>query len=242
MAMAVRLAEGTLPLGEAFSFMSGLYFRGKVAYAKAFGRRVDPGPSAFVITPTRGLQPPDVLVDRNVIEEFGALDVAHDEPRYRDPLVADARALAAALADDARVVLLGSVATAKYLDVLASTFQSRLYFPSAFIGRGDMSRGGLMLRSAEFGRGARIRRALGRDDAARAAAAKTRAAAEVPASLRLSGLIRAAGLSQLLNPLDQRAIVRKQPGRREARNQVRPHWLLREHRFEDWRRLCLAAD
>jgi hypothetical protein len=151
MAMAVRLAKGTLPLGEAFSFMSGLYFRGKVAYAKAFGRRVDPGPSAFIITPTRGLQPPDVLVDRNVIEEFAALDVAHDEPRYRDPLVSDARALAAALAGDARVVLLGSVATAKYLDVLASTFQSRLYFPSAFIGRGDMSRGGLMLRSASSG-------------------------------------------------------------------------------------------
>jgi hypothetical protein len=151
MAMALSLAEGTLPLGEAFSFMSGLYFRGKVAYAKAFGRRVDPGPSAFIITSTRGLQPPDVLVDRNVIEEFAALDVAHDEPRYRDPLVADARALAAALAGDARVVLLGSVATAKYLDVLASTFQSRLYFPSAFIGRGDMSRGGLMLRSASSG-------------------------------------------------------------------------------------------
>jgi hypothetical protein len=151
MPMAVRLAEGTLPLGEAFSFMSGLYFRGKVAYAKAFGRRVDPGPSAFVITPTRGLQPPDVLVDRDVIEEFAALDVAHDEPRYRDPVVADARKLVAALADDARVVLLGSVATAKYLDVLASIFQSRLYFPSAFIGRGDMSRGGLMLRSASSG-------------------------------------------------------------------------------------------
>jgi hypothetical protein len=151
MAMAVRLAEGTLPLGEAFSFMSGLYFRGKVAYAKAFGRRVDPGPSAFIITPTRGLQPPDVLVDRNVIEEFAALDVAHDEPRYRDPLVTGARELAATLAGDARVVLLGSVATAKYLNVLASTFQSRLYFPSAFIGRGDMSRGGLMLRSASSG-------------------------------------------------------------------------------------------
>ena len=151
MPMAVRLAEGTLPLGEAFSFMSGLYFRGKVAYAKTFGRRLDPGPSAFVITPTRGLQPPDVLVDRDVIEEFAALDVAHDEPRYRDPLVADARKLVAALADDARVVLLGSVATAKYLDVLASIFQSRLYFPSAFIGRGDMSRGGLMLRSASSG-------------------------------------------------------------------------------------------
>jgi hypothetical protein len=151
MALAIKLAEGTLPLGEAFSFMSGLYFRGKVAYASAFGRRVDPGPTAFVITPTRGLQPPDVLIDRDVIEEFATLDVAHDEPRYRDPLVADACRLATVLADDARVVLLGSVATAKYLDVLADAFDARLYFPAAFIGRGDMSRGGLMLRSADSG-------------------------------------------------------------------------------------------
>ena len=151
MALASRLAEGTLPLGEAFSFMSGLYFRGKVAYAAAFGRRVDTGPAALVITPTRGLQPPDTLISREVIEEFATLDVDHDEPRYRNPLVSDARALAAMLADDARVVLLGSVATAKYLDVLADSFQSRLYFPSAFIGRGDMSRGGLMLRSADSG-------------------------------------------------------------------------------------------
>jgi len=151
MALASRLAEGTLPLGEAFSFMSGLYFRGKVAYAAAFGRRVDTGPTALVITPTRGLQPPDTLISRDVIEEFATLDVADDEPRYRNPLVSDARALAAMLSDDARIVLLGSVATAKYLDVLADSFQSRLYFPSAFIGRGDMSRGGLMLRSADSG-------------------------------------------------------------------------------------------
>jgi hypothetical protein len=151
MPLAVRLAAGALPLGEAFSFMSGLYFRGKVAYASAFGRRVDSGPAAFVITPTRGLLPPDVLVGRDVIEEFATLDVAHNEPRYRDPLVADACRLATVLAEDSRVVLLGSVATAKYLDVLADTFQTRLFFPSAFIGRGDMSRGGLMLRSADSG-------------------------------------------------------------------------------------------
>src|SRR6187431_586356 len=128
--LAVRLREGTLTLGEAFSFMSGLYFRGKLAYAAAFGRRVDTGPTALVITPTRGLQPPDTLISRDVIEEFATLDVADDEPRYRNPLVSDARALAAMLSDDVRIVLLGSVATAKYLDVLADSFQSRLYFPS----------------------------------------------------------------------------------------------------------------
>ena len=45
------------------------------------------------------------------------------------------------------VVLLGSIATAKYVEPLLAIFGERLLFPSAFVGRGDMSRGGLMLRS-----------------------------------------------------------------------------------------------
>jgi hypothetical protein len=131
--------------------MSGLYFRGKIAYARAFGRRSDDGVSALVITPTRGLQSPDLPIDRAIVEEFAALDVAADEPRYRGPLMADAQALCDGLPGDARVVLLGSIATSKYVDVLGDVFGPRLHFPNAFIGRGDMSRGALMLRSAESG-------------------------------------------------------------------------------------------
>ena len=67
------------------------------------------------------------------------------------PLVADARALADALPARARVVLLGSVATSKYVEVLGEALGARLHFPSDFIGRGDMSRGALMLRSAASG-------------------------------------------------------------------------------------------
>jgi hypothetical protein len=130
--------------------MSGLYFRGKLAYARAFGRR-DGGPAALVITPTRGLLAPDLPVTRPLLSEFAALDVAAHDPRYVEPLVADARALAGALPDQARVVLLGSIATSKYLEVLAGAFGERLQFPAAFIGRGDMSRGALMLRSAASG-------------------------------------------------------------------------------------------
>ena len=37
-AMAVRLRREGLPLGEIFSFISGLYFRGKLAYVRAFGK------------------------------------------------------------------------------------------------------------------------------------------------------------------------------------------------------------
>ena len=51
----------------------------------------------------------------------------------------------------ARVVLLGSVASGKYVDVLQPMLGDRLCYPTAFIGRGDMSRGGLLLRSVDSG-------------------------------------------------------------------------------------------
>jgi hypothetical protein len=43
-------------------------------------------------------------------------------------------------------VLLGSVATGKYLDILAPIFGTRLRVPAEFVGLGDMARGGLLLR------------------------------------------------------------------------------------------------
>jgi hypothetical protein len=148
-ALAQRLESGTLTLGEAFAFMSGLYFRGKLAYATRFadsGRQ-----STFVITPTRGLQPPSLVVSRALIDEFAGVDVSQEDERYRRPLLADARRLEASVPAEDRIVLLGSVATAKYLDVLAEVFGDRLSFPSEFVGRGDMSRGALMLRAAAAG-------------------------------------------------------------------------------------------
>lgn len=46
----------------------------------------------------------------------------------------------------ARLSSLGSIATGKYVDHLLPILGSRLRFPTNFVGRGDMSRGGLMLR------------------------------------------------------------------------------------------------
>jgi hypothetical protein len=135
-----------LTLGEAFSFMSGLYFRGKLTYASAFGRGC--AAATLVITPTRGLQQPDMLVTDALIREFASVDVDADDPRYRGPLERDVSALASRLPSDARVVLLGSVASGKYVDVLTGILGARLCYPPSFIGRGDMSRGGLLLRSA----------------------------------------------------------------------------------------------
>ena len=50
------------------------------------------------------------------------------------------------------MVLLGSIATGKYVDALLDALGPRLLFPTDFVGRGDMSRGGLLLRSAREGR------------------------------------------------------------------------------------------
>lgn len=151
-ALAQRLRAGTLTLGEAFSFMSGLYFRGKLAYAHAFARANHPGESAaFVITPTRGLQVPETPVSVDLLHEFASTDISAGDPQYRVPLERDVIALAARLSLSGRVVLLGSIATGKYADVLAPALGGRLHYPASFVGRGDMSRGGLLLRSASSG-------------------------------------------------------------------------------------------
>jgi hypothetical protein len=147
LSIAKRLDQERLTLGEAFSFMSGLYFRGKITYARAFAAR----DSTLVITPTRGLQSPDAVVTRDLLNEFAAVDISSDDARYSRPLERDLRALAARVPADARVVLLGSVATGKYVDILVRWLGERLHYPSSFIGRGDMSRGGLLLRHAASG-------------------------------------------------------------------------------------------
>lgn len=131
-------------LGDVFTFMSSLYFRGKLAYAVRFGR-------ALVIVPGRGLLPPDVRIRVADLQAMAGVPVDETEPRYRDPLVRDARALARDLDTAARIVLLGSVATEKYVAPLNEVFGERLLFPATFVGRGDMSRGGLLLRGARSG-------------------------------------------------------------------------------------------
>lgn len=139
-----ELRAGTLSLGAAFAFMSGLYFRGKLTYAQRFG-------TPLVITPTRGLQPPGMPFSLALLREFAVGDVSLDNPSYRSALERDIRAVARRLAPGSQVVLLGSVASGKYVDILLPILGERLRYPTSFVGRGDMSRGGLLLRSAASG-------------------------------------------------------------------------------------------
>jgi hypothetical protein len=147
LAKKLRSREGA-SVAEVFTFLSGLYFRGKIAYARTFARTAKGTCGVFVITPTRGLVDARSTITLADLREFAAVDIDETEPRYRKPLERSVRALAKSVSTDCEIVLLGSIATGKYVDVFLKYFRQRLLFPADFVGRGDMSRGGLMLRCA----------------------------------------------------------------------------------------------
>lgn len=141
-------AKSGAPIADVFTFLSGLYFRGKIAYANTFAHSARGMPGVLVITPTRGLIDARTRICLDDLREFAEVDIHEQDPRYRMPIERDARLLATKLSAHSEVVLLGSIATGKYVDVLLANFGERLRFPADFVGRGDMSRGGLMLRCA----------------------------------------------------------------------------------------------
>jgi len=155
--LAVRLRQRHgVAIGEVFAFVSGLYFKGKLAYALEFARPPEPGlaltgSGALVITPTAGLRAAETAVTVRALQVFAGVDIAANDPRYRKPLLASTRALDEESGPDCEVVLLGSIASAKYVDILTDVFGDRLLFPIDFVGRGDMSRGGLLLRAVRSG-------------------------------------------------------------------------------------------
>ena len=155
LAVALRSRRGAM-LGDVFAFISGLYFRGKVTYAMRFASPPESdngivGCGVHVITPNAGLRAPDVYVTRTAVATFAEGDVHHANVKYRRPLEKSARVLLREIGPDCEVVLLGSIASPKYIDVLLAIFGDRLLFPIDFVGRGDMSRGGLLLRRAREG-------------------------------------------------------------------------------------------
>lgn len=149
-ARRLRSAEGA-PLDEVFSFVSGLYFRGKVAYAQRFAWPPPGMAGALVITPGEGLRPSYEPVTPDRLRAWAQVTIDERNDRFTQPLMRHAAALERAYGASTRFVLLGSVATDKYVRPLASVFGDHLLFPSNFAGRGDMSRGALMLRAAREG-------------------------------------------------------------------------------------------
>ncbi len=149
-ALARQLRSGA-ELGEVFSFLSGLYFRGKLAYARHFHAAPPAAPGALVITAGRGLLPPETPITTAELRAMADVAIEAANQAYRIPLQLDARKLARSIPAATRIVLLGSIATPKYIEPLLEVWGERLLFPAEFVGRGDMSRGGLLLRHTDTG-------------------------------------------------------------------------------------------
>ncbi|HEX6085522.1 MAG TPA: hypothetical protein VF266_13415 [Thermoanaerobaculia bacterium] len=147
-ALKYQSPEG-VPIAEAFAFMSALYFRGKIAYARHFA---DPQDGVLIITSGYGLVPPEWALNAERMKRMQKIDVDVASRSYTKPLKDHAKQLASMLQPDAQVVLLGSVATGKYVDVLKPILGPWLRFPKVFAGLGDMARGGLMLRAVRADR------------------------------------------------------------------------------------------
>jgi hypothetical protein len=150
LARQLRSEQGAT-LGEVFSFLSGLYFRGKLTYARAFARAVDDQPAIAVITPSRGLVSPDTIIQLDDLQEFAAVSIDVNEPRYCKPLTRAAAKLAAELNVNEQIIFLGSLASKKYVLILHEAFGERLVVPSAFIGCGDLRRGSMLLSAVDAG-------------------------------------------------------------------------------------------
>lgn len=149
--LASRLHSEGATLGEIFTFISGLYFRGKLTYARAFAMPPARVPGVLVITASGGLVSPDKIFNVEQLREISSTAIDPADARYRAPLLRDAQRIRKQMNGDCDVILLGSIATSKYVEPLLSVFGERLLFPAEFVGRGDMSRGGLMLRCQRAG-------------------------------------------------------------------------------------------
>lgn len=149
--LALKFRAGSATIGEIYSFISGLYFRGKMAYVNAFGAAPERSSRVYVIVPGLGLLPPETVLSAEQLRATADIDVHEDNPLHHDVLLAAGESLDRATGYERSVVLLGSIASAKYTTALLKVFDQRLLFPAEFVGRGDMSRGGIMLRSAASG-------------------------------------------------------------------------------------------
>ena len=147
--LAIRFHTTGAPIGEVFSFLSGLYFRGKLAYANHFSRSPADLDGVLIITPNRGLLNANTIVTPDDLRSFSCVPIDASEKRYVGPLMISIRRISKHLSPSTEVVLLGSVGTKKYAAPLLEVFKNQVKFPIDFVGRGDMSRGGLLLRCVE---------------------------------------------------------------------------------------------
>jgi len=148
-----RLRDGGVPLGEVYRFISSLYFRGKIEYAQRF-QNPPRGVAGVQIITGVGLMLPETIVTLNELQRISGTSIDAKNESYRRALDCDLLRLRKQVGSDIDVVLLGSIATSKYIAPVQAVFGKRLLFPRDFLGLGDMSRGSILLRCC--GQGAEL--------------------------------------------------------------------------------------
>jgi hypothetical protein len=146
--LARKLRDFGAPLGEVYRFISSLYFRGKMDYAEKF-QSPPQGVAGVQIITGAGLMLPETLVTLNDLRRISSIPIDATNSSYRLPLDSDLLRLREAAGDETDIILLGSVASSKYVAPLREVFGKRLLFPKDFLGLGDMSRGSMLLRCCE---------------------------------------------------------------------------------------------
>jgi hypothetical protein len=151
--LGLRLRDGGAPLGEVYRFISSLYFRGKIEYAQRF-QNPPRGVAGVQIITGVGLMLPETVVTLGELQRISGTSIDAKNESYRRALDCDLVRLREQVGSNIDVVLLGSIATSKYLAPVQAVFGRRLLFPRDFIGLGDMSRGSILLRCC--GQGAEL--------------------------------------------------------------------------------------
>jgi hypothetical protein len=148
---ARRFREEGMAVGDVFRYLSGLYFNGKLTYARTLGAPPSglEGMEALVISMTDGLLAPEMPVGPEELRRYAAAERGSEAGRRA--LEEDARALASEVGDECDVVLLGALATGKYTDALLPVFGERLLYPRALLGLGQLDRGALLFRCVRAG-------------------------------------------------------------------------------------------
>jgi hypothetical protein len=148
--LALRLRDSGVPLGEVYRFISSLYFRGKLDYAHRF-QNPPRGIAGVQIITGDGLMLPETIITVSELRRISANSIDEKNSDYRRRLDSDLRCLRERVSDDTEIILLGSVATSKYITPIREVFGERLLFPREFLGIGDMSRGSMLLRCCAQG-------------------------------------------------------------------------------------------
>ncbi len=128
--LAVRLRQSGVRLGDVYQHISSLYFRGKLSTHQVSAIPLSRLRACRYITGT-GLMLPETLIRFDEFRQLSAISIDASNERYRQSLIADLMRLREMAGVHVDIILLGSIATSKYVDPIANVFGERVLVPRA---------------------------------------------------------------------------------------------------------------